>query len=437
MNQNIKRVLAFVVCLTVITTLFAACSKNNVLDGPGMVNKTGDTAEWVITPNIEAEAIEPLVRADFNESTNHYDISYADCFRIKQNGKYGIIDLNGKIVIKPQFDELFAIRGSMDFLGVKINSKGERSQKYIHYGTFKTENAYKKYNSEKYEYYWNTRLTNLVPVKIKGNKTEEVKMKPMVPEVVTGVVKNDGKFVPDGKYGLYANSQNVMGMVYSGAGQFSDGKVAFKSGDKWGYIDSNGRTAIPFRYDAVPGYSVFGGEDTPYESYSGFVTLYKDGKFGILNDEGKEVAQFVYDGATPVVNGQAFVNTDGKWGVILVGEVPVVSETTTAEATEAATSVTEKTTEKTKTERTTEKTTETTDEDEEESTTRKSEYSKGSYHVSGEVNVRRTSNTNSDNVIGSIGEGEKIYVDSVDGVWGHVSYDGYDGWVYLGLCEKD
>lgn len=436
MNQNIKKLLALVVCFSVIATLFAACSKKQILDGPGMVNDPKNTEEWVISPSIEAERIEPLVRADFNESTNHYDISYADCFKIMQNGKYGIIDFNGKILIKPQFDEIFAIRGSQDFIGVKKSSDGERSQKYIHYGTFKTENAYKKYNSEKYEYYWNTRLTNLVPVKIKGSKTEEVDMKPIVPEILKGVAKKDGKFVPDGKYGLYVNSQNVMGMVYSGAGQFSDGKVAFKSGEKWGYIDSDGRTVVTFRYDAVPGYSVFGGEDTPYESYGGYVTLYKDGKFGIQNAEGKEVAPFIYAGATPVVNGKAFVLSDGKWGVILVGEVPVVSEITTPAVTEESSTADDKnTTKKSDDESTTSRTTESSDEDE--STTRKPEFSKGSYRANGDVNIRKSTDTSTDNVIGMIGAGDIVYVDSVDGSWGHVSHDGEDGWIYLGLCEKD
>ena len=404
-----------------------------------IIETSGFTASWSVSPSIEAESIEPLVRADFNEVTKHYDISYADCFKIKQNGKYGIIGFDGKIIIKPQYDEIFAIRNSQNFIGVKIDSDGDRHQTYIHYPTFETEEAHKKYNSEKYEYYWIAGRSKGILMKTSGDNSEKEEFNPIVPETVTGVKASEEGYNPDGTYGLYANSKNVMGMVYSGAGQFSDGKAAFKSGDKWGYIDSNGRTVHPFEYDAVPGYSALGGEDTPYESFNGYVTLYKNGKYGIAKADGTLAAPFVYDGATPVVNGKAFVNSSGKWGVVMVEADEAEAENETTAATEITTEktepITEKTTEKT-TEETTEKTTEATDENEEE-TSKKSEYTSGTYTVNGDLNLRSSTSTDYDNVVGAVPDGESVYVDSVDGKWGHVEYDGHEGWIYLGLAEKE
>lgn len=438
-----KHTLAFIMCLALVCTLFTACSKKPTEDEGVTEDASVHAAHWAVSPSIEAEAIEPLVRADFNETTSHYDISYADYFRIKQNGKYGIIDLNGKIVVKPEYDELFAIRNSRNFLGVKVDSDGDRRQTYIHCPTFEKETAHKKYNSEKYEYYWNTGLSKPMFMKTENGKTEKGEYKSEVPETLTGVMaKSGGGYKPNGTYGLYSMGRNITGMVYSGAGQFSDGKAAFKSGDKWGYIDSNGRTVIPFEYEAIPGYSALGGDDTPYESFNGFVTLCKDGMYGILKSDGTVVAPFSYEGATPVVNGAAFVLSEGKWGVLVVdSDASAVDDTAAAEQ-QPDEEITSEVTEKPDGEKTTEeKTEETTDEDSEEETTeestRKSEYSSGYYNMISSAYVRSSADTDSDNIVGSVSEGDSIYVDRVDGQWGHISGEGNDGWVYLGLAEKD
>ena len=438
--KNFKHTLAFIVCLAVICSMFSACSKKNesVKTDDDLVH----TAHWAVSPSIEAEAIEPFARADFNETTNHYDISFADCFRIKQNGKYGIIDLTGKIVVEPEYDELFAIRNSRDFLGVQIDSDGERWQTYVNYPSFELEDAYNEYNSEKYEYYWNTGLSKPIFVKIYDEESETDEYKSEVPETLKGVTEtSDGEYKEDGTYGLYSMNRNVSGMVYSGAGQFSDGKAAFKSGNKWGYIDSNGRTVIPFEYDAVPGYSALGGEDTPYESYHGYLTLCKDGKYGIQKSDGTIVAPFSYDGATPVVKGAAFVCIEGKWGVLIVDsdsaaavDITATEKVSSEDASEEEDAYETEAVEDEyyeDTEENEENSVEDTDENEEDS-----DYNSGYYRVDRYANLRGDAGMG-DNVLGTVAEGDTVYVDDIDGAWGHVTYNGQEGWFYLGYAEKE
>lgn len=430
-HRTLKQIMALILCAATVIS-FAACSKekekkNETANG----DKNAYATSWVVKPSIIAQAIDPLTRADFNETTNHYDISYADCFRIMQNGKYGIIDLNGKIVVPAEYEDLYAIRESLNFLGIKLDYNSERVQTYIHYGTFETEPAYRKYNSEKYEYYWNTSSNKAVFVENKNGDAKEQEFSPSLPETVKGVVYEGNRFVATGSYGLYFNSKNVTGMRYTGAGCFADGKAAFKSNGKWGYIDNTGRTVIPFEYDAVWGYNALGGEDTPYESYNGYVTLCKDKKFGVMKDDGTIVVPFIYDGATPVVNGMLFVKTDGKWGVLSVdGSAEPVDVTSSTEGTTESTTEesTQSTTESTTAE-TTSATSETTENDEEE-TTKSSSYSTGIYVLSDPLNVRSEASADSE-IVEYADEGASVYIDRVEGTWGHTVYEGKEGWINL------
>ena len=426
-NVSFIKIIAVLMCVATVLGAFTACSskkttpntvKASVNDGPLTDPK------WVVVPSIDAQAIEPLVRADYNESTRHYDISYADCFKIKQNGKYGIIDYNGKIVIKPKYDSIVAIRNSSDFVATSKDSDGETVQTYINYNDFSVESSYRKYNTLRYEYLWNATDNSAVFVQNDNGEIYKDDLKAALPESVRGVKDVDGEYVGDGTYGLYINGKNIMGMIYSGAGCFSNGMAAFKSNGVWGYIDSNGKTVLPFGYDAVKGYSAFGGEDTPYESYDGYVTVIKDGKFGVFTNEGKAVTDMSYEGATPVVGGRAYILKDGKWGLASFGDS---SDATARTDVTTATKPEETTTEK-PTEKTTEKTTV------EETTTAEGA---GNYVVNTDGLKLRTDAGTQNDIILELSEGTVLTIDRVSDGWGHTYYDGNEGWVSLDYVDKE
>lgn len=426
-NVSFIKIIAVLMCVATVLGAFSACSskkttpntvKASVNDGPLTDPK------WVVVPSIDAQAIEPLVRADYNESTRHYDISYADCFKIKQNGKYGIIDYNGKIVIKPKYDSIVAIRNSSDFVATGKDSDGETVQTYINYNDFSVESSYRKYNTLRYEYLWNATDNSAVFVQNDNGEIYKDDLKAALPESVRGVKNVDGEYVGDGTYGLYINGKNIMGMIYSGAGCFSNGMAAFKSNGVWGYIDSNGKTVLPFGYDAVKGYSAFGGEDTPYESYDGYVTVTKDGKFGVFTNEGKAVTDMSYEGATPVVGGRAYILKDGKWGLASFGDS---SDATARTDVTTATKPEETTTEK-PTEKTTENTTV------EETTTAEGA---GNYVVNTDGLKLRTDAGTQNDIILELSEGTVLTIDRVSDGWGHTYYDGNEGWVSLDYVDKE
>ena len=112
-NTGFIKLISILLCVASMLGVLSACSSKREPVKVGSDNNNSLVSlKWIIAPTMEYEAIEPLVRADYNDSTRHYDISYADCFKIKQNGKYGIIDYNGKTVIKPKYDSIVAIRNS-------------------------------------------------------------------------------------------------------------------------------------------------------------------------------------------------------------------------------------------------------------------------------------------------------------------------------------
>lgn len=423
-NTGFIKLLSILLCVASMLGVLSACSSKREPVKVGSDNNNSLVSlKWIIAPTMEYEAIEPLVRADYNDSTRHYDISYADCFKIKQNGKYGIIDYNGKTVIKPKYDSIVAIRNSKDFLGFSKSSDGETVQTYIDYKTFSTETAYKEYNTLRYEYLWSATDNSAVFVQNDNGEIYKDDLKASLPETVRGVKDVDGKYVSDGTYGLYINGRNIMGMIYSGAGCFSNGMAAFESNGVWGYIDSNGKTVLPFGFNAVKGYSAFGGEDTPYECFDGYVTVTKDGKFGIYSSEGKAVTQMIYDWATPVVSGRAYICNDGKWGLASFGDSSDASART-----EAATTTKPETT----TEKPTEKTTEKTSSDE--TTTAEGA---GNYTVNTDGLKLRTDAGTQNDIILELSEGTVLKIDRVSDGWGHTYYDGNEGWVSLDYLDRE
>ncbi|MBP3442855.1 MAG: WG repeat-containing protein [Clostridia bacterium] len=431
------RIICLILSVLFIMSTFTACSDKDKETSFLFTDESAAyTIDWVIKPTITAQLIQPLVCASFNENTNHYDISYAECFKIMVDGKYGLIGTDGEMIIEAEYDDIFAIRDGDDFLAVKKGENGDK-QTYIHSDTYRTQSAQKKYNTKKYEYYWNTKSGSPLFVCTENGNTTEKDFAPMLPEAVKGVNKEASSYVPTGKYGLFVNKVNLTGMIYTNAGFYSDGLIAFESNGKWGYLDSTGRTVIPFEYDAVWGYNALGGKDTAYESFDGCITVTKDKKFGVISTEGDILVPFEFDNATPVVEGKAFVKSDGKWGVIKVydTEAPssekeeTTSTTTTVTTTTTTTTISEKSTES-------EPETESTSESTTSQTTTAAAYTNGSYVLSrGDVNLREDIGLDAEILI-TIPEGKTVYVSEVRNGWGKTVYNTHTGWFNLRYAEK-
>ncbi|MCQ2476218.1 MAG: WG repeat-containing protein [Clostridia bacterium] len=91
---------------------------------------------------------------------------------------------------------------------------------------------------------------------------------------------------------------------------------------KWGYIDDTGKEVIPFDYDAVntTDKSNIAAMDVCRPFTDGYVAVMKDGKMAIINKDNELVTDFEYSEILAGKNGVFIAKKDGKWGFILVGD---------------------------------------------------------------------------------------------------------------------
>ncbi len=103
-----KRVFALYLCLVMIAGLCACGNKKKDEDKTktDSAQKIEYTETWVVEPSIEAERIFSLPLTRFNSRTNHYDVTFGDCYVVEKDGKLGFINSNGQVVVEPKYDTL-------------------------------------------------------------------------------------------------------------------------------------------------------------------------------------------------------------------------------------------------------------------------------------------------------------------------------------------
>lgn len=132
----------------------------------------------------------------------------------------------------------------------------------------------------------------------------------------------------DGIYGaVNRNGETVIPIIYDYAMvTFSEGLLAVKKENKWGYVDENHNVVIPFEYDNISDYQF---EDGKFwmknNSVLGTVDYFrgkkvfvcKDGKIGIINKQNEIVFPFIYRDISSYNGNYICVSHDKlKYGVV-------------------------------------------------------------------------------------------------------------------------
>lgn len=115
-----------------------------------------------------------------------------------------------------------------------------------------------------------------------------------------------GMYDPSGAF-VFFNSKGekafqIKGVSY--AKKISEGFAAVLKNEKWGFVNSRGKLAIPCMYDEVDSFS------------EGFAAVSQSGKWGYIDMNGKIIIPCQYDGANAFSEGLAWVRQDGKLGII-------------------------------------------------------------------------------------------------------------------------
>lgn len=112
----------------------------------------------------------------------------------------------------------------------------------------------------------------------------------------------------DGSWGaIDITGKEIAPCSYEDYSECSINETVFrmKKNGKWGLINNQGTVLTEFVYSAAfPGF------------YEGVASVSKDGKYGFVNNLGKEISPCVYDVVESFSGGLAAVKKDGKWGFI-------------------------------------------------------------------------------------------------------------------------
>ena len=117
---------------------------------------------------------------------------------------------------------------------------------------------------------------------------------------------NDGvavlHFEPGDIWYIFDKTGNVKARLkdYRFVSGFSEGFAQVTKDGKYGFVDKNGKDVVPPIYDDVQDFN------------EGFAQVAKDGKYGFVDQTGKEVVPLIYDSVDSFSDGLARVEKDGK-----------------------------------------------------------------------------------------------------------------------------
>lgn len=338
---------------------------------------------WLIEPTINADNIISFDGSQVDPN-NEKNTAYANYSVIRQNGKYGIIDYSGNMVVPAEYDDYYTCWcGEVTLFNI-INEKNDEYE----YCSIDSSNQVVYYAAEHHDsspkYYWNSNEEKIYVKDADEEQGEEYTGKKAVVVCEADVKKSDNGFydispVSEPLYGLAKKDKLILDMqytdfyapAYKGAGLTC---IAFENDKgKWGYVGSDGKTIIDFKCDGdMSAYcgKVIDDEMAvhPYLFTDDYLPVSIDSSYGYYDIDGNCIVKpGEFDQARPAHNGKAWVMKSGKWGVIAFGDAPVEEDsseeettTTTTTTSYITTTTTSKTTTTTSVSTETKKATETT-----------------------------------------------------------------------------
>lgn len=182
-------------------------------------------------------------------------------YSIKQEGKYGMINKNNEIIVKPVYEK--PVYMSYNFIIINKNRK---------YGLMSSSGE--NLISAKYDF--------LMPVS----------------EAVVC-------FKSSGKYGLMDKKERVVLKANSkNPIIFEENLAVMEKSGKKGYVGLDGKYVIKPQYDDA------------YSFSNGIAVVKKSGRYGFINTKGEYIIAPKYEEAGSFYDGYAAVRQSGKWGLV-------------------------------------------------------------------------------------------------------------------------
>lgn len=278
------------------TDLFICMYDVNYDNGTYKTKVLNKDAKEILT---DFSMVEPI------ENSNNNSVWYENVLKFQKDGKYGLIDFEGKEVLKPEYDNIYALNGIEK--SIIIEKDGKKGLVNTSTGEIIVPVEYIEISSLSKQY------EDGYIVKNADNKV--------------GLIAADKRIIFNAKYDEIKNvsGSNYYVVVENGIQEIIDksGEVVLNTGfntieeisvdnfvitlnGKYGVIDKTGATLILPEYDNLK------------YAFSNYYIAQKDGKYGIVDTAGSVKVNFDYEKISYIESGDFFEadGTDYKTNII-------------------------------------------------------------------------------------------------------------------------
>lgn len=263
--------------------------------------------------------IKTLLTTDTNEKTTVVS-SYYPVFT---NGKWGVIDQTGNIVIEPTYDEMITVPDSKTDIFICMENVNYDENMY----TVKVLNSKNKEilnNYDLVEVIENMDESNnmwyeegVLKVK-KGelyglvNFSGKEILKPEYQEITAlAGTKNSLLLKKDDKFGLCDNEGNIIinpeyKEIKSIDNEYKNGYIVVNSEDKYGIIDFDSKVILEAKF-----------EDIKNVSRNHMYVVKQDGKWKVINNEQTTILEDNFEDIAQIIEDEIIIIKDKKYGLVL------------------------------------------------------------------------------------------------------------------------
>lgn len=217
-----------------------------------------------------------------------------NAFMHMKDTKWGFIDRNGKVIIKPKFKSAMSSTDGLAFAedgdgAGFVNKNGDwaiKKDKYDYFMGFKEDRAVWVENQK----------ASIIDQKGKSITNEKFDKVHQFSEGLALVSEN-------GKYGFVdKDGKFVVPCKYDCAWDFSEGLAVVESGDKFGYIDKNAKEVIKPKFSSAQSFS------------EGMALVNNDNKYEYIDKQGKVMLESKYSENGNFHDGLAKILDNNKIG---------------------------------------------------------------------------------------------------------------------------
>ena len=235
-----------------------------------IINRVDETYNTKVINKDGEEILKDFNNVTVFENSNNNQVWYEDnVLRFEKDGKYGLIDYYGKVVLEPEFSNIEVLQGNEKSLIVEKDGKK---------GLYLASSNELMINPEYQE------------IKALSEKHEDGYL-----------VKND-----QGKYGLISLDKKVVLEPKFDAIRSVHGNNLYVVVDngKEQIIDSSGRVILSAKFDSVE------------EINTNNIIIKNGGKYAAISPSGEEILKAEYDNLKFIKGNTYIAEKDGKYGVI-------------------------------------------------------------------------------------------------------------------------